>query len=135
MKRKCIKLVTSADYKRAIYIDSDNRKEILAYITKDERHRKKFQFIADIILGGHVNRSLYDKEEISEKTKGVTAMKFFKGQENDRIYCKEIKPLSGACTYIVVAAVLYEKKKTTKLNNEQRQIIENIGGYQYEPEE
>jgi hypothetical protein len=45
-------------------------------------------------------------------------MKFFKGQENDRIYCKEINTTDG--TFIVVCAVLYETKKSTKLTQEQK---------------
>ncbi len=57
-------------------------------------------------------------------------MKFFKGQENDRIYCKEIHTPEGI--FIVVAAILYEKKKATKLNKEQINLIEKIGGYEYE---
>ena len=57
-------------------------------------------------------------------------MKFFKGQENDRIYCKEVHSISG--TFIVVTAILLEKKKTTKLTNEQITIIETVGGYTYE---
>ena len=57
-------------------------------------------------------------------------MKFFKGQENDRIYCKEIHNHSG--TFIVVAAVLYEKKKTSGLNKDQKAIIEKVGRYTYE---
>jgi hypothetical protein len=57
-------------------------------------------------------------------------MKFFKGQENDRIYCKEINTTDG--TFIVVCAVLYETKKSTKLTQEQKNIIEKIGGYKYE---
>lgn len=57
-------------------------------------------------------------------------MKFFKGQENDRIYCKEVHAVSGA--FIVVTALLFEKKKTTKLSQEQISIIETVGGYTYE---
>lgn len=57
-------------------------------------------------------------------------MKFFKGQDNDRIYCKEVHSSNG--THIVVAAILYLKKKTTKLTNEQKLIIEKVGGYDYE---
>jgi hypothetical protein len=45
-------------------------------------------------------------------------MKFFKGQENDRIYCKEINTVDG--TFIVVAAILYETKKSNKLTKEQK---------------
>ena len=57
-------------------------------------------------------------------------MKFFKGQENDRIYCKEVNTISG--TFVVIAAVLYEKKKTNKLNQKQINIIEKVGGFEYE---
>ncbi|MFN8579155.1 MAG: hypothetical protein U0354_20185 [Candidatus Sericytochromatia bacterium] len=99
-------------------------------MNKDDRHKKKFKFISDIILGGHKNPAIYDKEEINNKCKDVTAMKFFKGQDNDRIYCKEVHSSSG--THIVVAAILYENKKNTKLNNEQKSIIETVGGYTYE---
>jgi uncharacterized protein YqfB (UPF0267 family) len=130
LKRKCKKIISSKDGKRAIYLDEQNAKEILAYLNKDDRHKKKFKFISDIILGGHKNPAIYDKEEINNKCKDVTAMKFFKGQDNDRIYCKEVHSLSG--THIVVAAILYENKKNTKLNNEQKSIIETVGGYTYE---
>ena len=130
MKRKCRKLISSIDGKRAIYIDSENEAEILAYLEKDARHKKKFKFISQIIVEGHRNTEVYDKEEINDKCKGVTAMKFFKGQENDRIYCKEVHSISG--TFIVVTAILLEKKKTTKLTNEQITIIETVGGYTYE---
>ncbi len=130
MKRKCKYLIGSQDGKRAIYIDEENQQEIISYLTKDKRHNKKFKFISDIILGGHRNSEIYDKEEVNDKCKGVTAMKFFKGQDNDRIYCKEIHSSEG--TFIIVAAVLYEKKKTTKLNQEQVKLIEKVGGYDYE---
>lgn len=130
LKRKCTKLISSVDGRRAIYIDSENETEILAYLNKDDRHKKKFKFISQIILEGHRNPTVYDKEEINDKCKGVTAMKFFKGQENDRIYCKEIHSPAG--THIVVTAILYEKKKTLRLSKEQISIIETVGGYLYE---
>ncbi len=37
-------------------------------------------------------------------------MKFFKGQENDRLYCKQFSNSEGE--FIVVAAELFLKKKT-----------------------
>lgn len=130
MKRKCKYLIGSKDAKKKIYLDSECAAEIYNYIKQDERHENKFKFIAEIILGGHRNPSVYDKEEINERCKGVTAMKFFKGQENDRIYCKEFTTVDG--TFIVVAAILYLNKKTTKLTNKQISIIEKVGGYNYE---
>jgi hypothetical protein len=57
-------------------------------------------------------------------------MKFFKGQENDRIYCKEIKSETG--THIVVTSVLHERKKSQGLSSKEIAIIEKIGGYDYE---
>jgi hypothetical protein len=86
--------------------------------------------IADIILNNHRNTEVYDKEEINNKCKDVTAMKFFKGQDNDRIYCKEIHSSQGV--FIVVAAVLSEKKKTRKLNQKQINLIEKVAKYSYE---
>lgn len=130
LKRKCKKLISSKDGKRSIYIDSENESEIWAYLNKDKRHKNKFRFISEIILEGHRNTEVYDKEDINDKCKDVTAMKFFKGQENDRIYCKEVHTISGS--FIVVAAILFEKKKTTKLTTEHKKIIQTVGGYTYE---
>jgi hypothetical protein len=123
-------MISSKDGKRSIYIDSENKEEILKYIRQDNRHIKKFKFISEIILGGHKNTEVYDKEDINKKCKDVTAMKFFKGQENDRIYCKEIKSNSG--THIVVTAVLHEKKKSDDLSSKEIAMINKIGGYDYE---
>lgn len=130
MTRKCEHIISSKDGKRSIYVDLINKQHILGYIRRDERHRRKFQYITDIILGGHKNTEVYDKENINEKCKGVTAMKFFKGQENDRIYCKEIHTAKG--TIIVIASILLEKKKNTRLSAREIAVIEKVGGYKYE---
>ena len=83
-----------------------------------------------LILEGHKNTDLYDKEEINDKCKGVTAMKFFKGQENDRIYCKEQKTDNGI--YIIVTAEIYPRKKSNKVSKKEIPIIEKIASYEYE---
>jgi hypothetical protein len=128
--RKCEHIVSTKDSKRAIYVDSANKSSIMEYLGRDKRHRRKFQYIADLILGGYKNTEVYDKEDINERCKNVTAMKFFKGQENDRIYCKEIHSSTG--TFIVIASILHEKKKSKKLSAKEIAIIEKVGGYQYE---
>ncbi|HVU96906.1 MAG TPA: hypothetical protein VHE34_16870 [Puia sp.] len=132
MKRQCNIVATSNDGRRHICIDKINKKEILAYLTSSERHLKKWRHIVELLLGGHVNHKLYDKEEINDKSKGVTAMKFFKGQENDRIYCKEQRTKEGV--FIIVAAHLYEKKKSQKVTKKEIPLIEKIGQYEYEIE-
>ena len=103
---------------------------MLAYINQDDRHKKKFKFITDIILGGYKNTELYDKEDINENCKDVTAMKFFKGQEIDRIYCKEIHTPNG--THIIVTSILHRRKKNKKLSAKEIALIEKVGGYLYE---
>ena len=88
MKRTAIIIRTSKDGKRKIAVDEENYQQILDYIKQDNRHKNKFNDICNIILNGLRNPDLYDKENINKKCKHVTAMKFFKGQENDRIYCQ-----------------------------------------------
>ena len=123
-------MISSKDGKRSIYIDSEHKVEISAYIQQDKRHQKKFKFISDIILGGYTNSAVYGKEAINENCKAVTAMKFFKGQENDRIYCKEIITETGV--FIVVAAILHKRKKSNGLSPKEKTLINKIGGYHYE---
>lgn len=130
MIRKCEKIKSSEDGKRAIYVDSINKKEILDYLLQDDRHKEKFRFIRDIILAGLHNKKLYKKEDISKKCKDVYAMRFFVGQENDRIYCKQVHDDTGS--HIVVMAILHEKKKSEHLSSKEISEIEKIGGYIYE---
>lgn len=59
-------------------------------------------------------------------------MKFFKGQENDRIYCIEQKTEG---LFIIVAAEVYEKKKSQKLTKKELPIIHKIAKYDYQIEQ
>lgn len=133
LARLCEILVRSADGKKAICIDKQNKAQILAYIKQSPRHLKKWNHIVQLILEGHKNTELYDKEEINERCKGITAMKFFKGQENDRIYCKEQQMNAGL--YVIVTAELYLKKKSNKVSKKEIPIIEKIAKYEYKIEE
>ena len=123
-------MISSYDGRRAIYIDEENCESIISYIKKNKSHEKKFNYIAEIILEGYRNCDLYDKEDINEHCKDVTAMKFFKGRENARIYCKEMTTPKG--TRIVIAAVLHPGKKSQKNSQVERNIINRVGGYEYE---
>jgi hypothetical protein len=133
LARLCEILKMSADGKKAVCIDKENKKAILAYIYQSERHVKKFRHIVELILGGYKNTELYDKEDINEKAKNVTAMKFFKGQENDRIYCKEQRTADGL--FIIVTAAIYPKKKTNKVSKKEIPIIKKIATYDYQIEQ
>lgn len=130
MKRKAVVIRTSSDGKRQIALDEENSLEIRSYLTKDARQKKKLIDICNIILNGLRNTDLYDKENISDKCKHVTAMKFFKGQENDRIYCKEIHLKEKIL--VIVAAKLHEKKKSKKNSHKEINLIEKVAAYEYE---
>ncbi len=125
-------MIRSIDGKRAICVDIENKAAILEYIYRDKRHKKKWLHFANLFLNGYRNSDLYDKEDIDSKSKGVTAIKFFKGQENDRIYCKEQRTADGI--YLIVTAELYEKKKSQSVDKKIIPIIHKIAKYEYEIE-
>ena len=129
MERSATILRTSPNGKRCIAVDNEVFDEVLTYIRQDDRHKNKFVDIVNVIIAGHKNRDLYDKEDIDASCKDVTAMKFFKGQENDRIYCKEVR--RGDKTMIVIMGALHERKKTTKNSKREISIIHNVGSYTY----
>lgn len=126
-------MAQSIDGKIAICIDKENKDEILAYIQQSPRHLKKWRHIVQLLLEGHKNTELYDKEEINDKCRGVTAMKFFKGQENDRIYCKEQKNENGL--FIIVTVAIYLRKKSNKVSKKEIPVIEKVGQYEYKIEQ
>ena len=130
MKRKAIKIKESSDGRRSIAVDEENAEELLKFFQQDMRYQKKFNHICDLILGNHINRELYDKEEPDDKSKGVRAMKFFKGQENARVYCKEVNTRDK--TTVIVAAEVLERKKQTKLTHKEINIIHRVASYEYE---
>lgn len=128
--RKAREIIKSKDGKRIICIDTDNWGTIFKYINQDDKHKKKFNYICGVLLDGHRNSDVYDKEDINDKCKDVTAMKFFKGNSNDRIYCKEVSLEDK--TFVIIACELFEKKKSQKNNKKNTPIIEQIGKTNYE---
>lgn len=128
LKRKCKHIITSPDGRRALYVDLENEKEILEYWNRDPRHLDKFRFIADLLLKGLYTRKHYCKVEINHECKNVTEMRFFVGQENDRVYCKEMRNSHGV--YVIIAAILHERKGD--FSSKESSLIQKVGGYNYE---
>ncbi|MDX1828874.1 MAG: hypothetical protein R3342_04930 [Lutibacter sp.] len=127
MQRKAIIIRKSSDGKRCVCVDVENAETILAYA---KLHQKKFNHIVGIILNQLRVPDLYDKENINKQVKSVTAMKFFKGGSNDRIYCKEFT--QNDKTFTVVAVELFEKKKTQKNSPKITHLINKISNYEYQ---
>lgn len=130
MKRKALHIKSSEDGKRAIYVDEKNAGELLGLLNSEPALMKKFKHVCAIILGGHRNSDLYDKEEINAKCKGVTAMKLMKGKLNPRIYCKEIT--TGENLRIVICCELLQKKKSQKLTHKEINLINKVAQYEYD---
>lgn len=129
MTRTATIIKESEDSKRCIAIDNAIYKEFLDFINTNSRYRNKFLTIAEFLLGGHTNRSLYDKEEPDSKSKGVRAMKFFKGNENHRIYCRE-QTLEDK-TFVIIASEIHMRKKQTKLSHRELTVIHRVASYEY----
>jgi hypothetical protein len=127
MERTAVVVKKSPDGKRSIAIDSLNAEHI--YNTLQQNNLvKKFDLICNTILNGIRNPDLYDKEDINDRCKKVTAMKF-KGKPNARIYCKEIK--ADDKTLIVICAEMLENKKNQKNQHREINLIEKVAGYEY----
>ena len=133
MKRKAFIFQKSENGKKVICIDIENAESLLTFLNKDNRPKKKFRYISELILRGIRNTELYDKENINKRAKDVTAMKFFKGQENARIYCKEQRINNQL--FNIVCCELLEAKKTQGNNKPIKRIIDKISKYEYEIEE
>jgi len=109
-----------------LYIDEKALKEVAAFL---KENKKKFRSILYYILQGKYNESLYGKESVSEKAKGITAMKF-SGKLNSRIYCKEFFLDSGK--KIVAIEFLENKSFQSASKKSLKPKLESIGGYEYE---
>jgi hypothetical protein len=129
--KRIAKIIRSnSDGTRSICVDLDNYAEIIEYISRSAAHKKRFNYITGVILEGLRMPDVYDKEDINDKCKGVTAMKLFKGGSNDRIYCRE-QTLEDK-TFVVITSELFEKKKSQKINQKIKNTIQKVASYEYE---
>lgn len=127
--KRAKEILRSKDGKRIICVDIHNWEEIFDYVNQDKKHIKKFKYICGVILDGHRNTDIYDKENINADCKDVTAMKFFKGSDNDRLYCKEVT--LNDKTFVIIACELFKKKKSQKNNKKNIPIINKVGKSHY----
>jgi len=128
-KRGCTIIKTSKDGRIVIAVDDENADTILGYADRDDKHKKKFRFITELILEKKASKELFKQEKINMACAQVYAMRFFPGQENDRIYCQKIERYK--VTYIILCELL-EKKKSTKLKHREVTLINKVARYEYE---
>jgi len=113
-----------------IAIDDDNKEEIKKFLKSNQIYQDKFQKVIEIILNNLKVPDLFDKEDIDGKSKDVWAMKFLKGGNNARLYCKEVRTKDSQ--YIIVAVIPLEKKKNQKNKSVEKSLIQKVASYDYE---
>ncbi|MES2277971.1 MAG: hypothetical protein V4592_18225 [Bacteroidota bacterium] len=128
MSQKKAKIIRSKG-NRHVAIDIDNYGDIISFIKSKDIYVKKFNRIIDIILNNLRVPDLFDKEDIDNKSKDVWAMKFLKGGDNPRIYCKEIR--TEEKHYIIVTSVVLPKKKNQENKSKEKSLIRQVAGYDY----
>lgn len=112
----------------SLYIDEKEKKKILDFLDKN---KTKFQRILVEILSGSYRFKLYDREEVSDRAKGITAMKFSSGSFlNARLYCKEFFMPDGK--KVVIISLLEKKKVRNAKDKVIKNLLETIGGYEYD---
>lgn len=129
MSRRAVIIRESTDGRRKIAVDDDLQAELNTLLKGDIKLAKKFDYICRLILTNIRNNEVYDKEEIDDLSQGVTAMKFFKGGRNARIYCKETTTDEGV--FVVICCEYLPKKKQQELRQAERNIIHRVANYQF----
>lgn len=113
----------------SLYVDEENKTEILGILSEN---KDRFRRAVYELLQGRYNNELYGKEEVSNKTKNITAFKFKRRRGlNYRIYCKEyIDEFSPNIKKVVM--IIAHNKKTQKIDKRLKRILETIAKYEYE---
>ena len=113
----------------SLFVDEENNAEIYKILSENTDRFRRAIFE---LLQGRYNNELYRKEEISGKTKNITAFKFKKRRgTNYRIYCKEYIDEHSPNIKKVVMITVYNKK-TQKIDKKLKQTLESIAKYDYE---
>ncbi|UEG49262.1 hypothetical protein LK994_11530 [Ferruginibacter lapsinanis] len=134
MKRKCIVIKSAKEYgssyRRYLCVDEINADEIIQLI---EKKRKRFWYIVERTLTqSGIYWDCYGQEAMNDKSKGVSAIKFF-DVDNTRIYCKEVSDDTGG--FYIVCSILLLSKKVQENDQRIKEIILKIASYEYEIEQ
>lgn len=97
----------------------------------DGRHKKKFQDIVNHIKNELNNRHLFKREKLDGEVNAIWAMRFFVGQENDRIYCQQTT-FNGKKAFVLSSLLLH--KETDENGPREIAEIEKVSNYEYEYE-
>lgn len=126
-------IAVSSDKKKKVFIDSQNKAEIMGAISREVGLNKKLSYIINLLLespNGPASE-LYGFENIEKGCEHVSAMKPFpKSNRNARIYCQHWN-LEGGNSVIIMSEFLH-KKKNKKLKKADKNIIRRVASYEYD---
>ncbi|HEY1017920.1 MAG TPA: hypothetical protein VGE25_02935 [Sediminibacterium sp.] len=111
---------------RHFCIDIENADEIFASISN--KKKKFWEIVERILTQRNMYYDHYKSEKISNLSKGISAIRFL-GNENIRIYCKEVSTKEGSFFIVCAKAI---KKKVQKNDKRIDGIINSIVTYEYE---
>jgi hypothetical protein len=129
--RKAFLLETSANGNVALYIDSENAKDLLAFWNQDAKHEKWFKHRKSFLLQGLKSPDIFGSESHSDKTKNIWAIKH-KGGENWRVYCQRYQNPDGSSQVIIVQCELLVHKSSQENSPAIKAIVERIADYNYQ---
>jgi len=113
----------------SLYVDEKNKLEIYELI---EKNNNRFKRAVYVLLQGNYHNDLYGKEDVSGKTRNITAFKFKRRHNsNYRIYCHEYFDEFLPNVKKVVMIIVYNKK-SQKIDKKLKSILEKISKYNYE---
>jgi hypothetical protein len=129
MKRTATIIERSPDGRRCVAVDDKHADEILDFLKRNPRVRKKFRYVTKVLLEGHRVPDLYDKEDIEKGCEGVMAMKLLKGAENTRIYCRE-EFVKGKY-FVIICCDFIAHKSSQKNSHREKEVIRRVATYEY----
>lgn len=132
MKKEYICIAKGTNKARYLYVDKENAENILSFLQKDDKYKKKFQYVVQLLIEGNETSDIFGKEGISKDVQDVYAIKLFKGGDNSRIYCKTYELEDGS--FHIIMAGLLEKKKSQKLTQKIKNLITKVSNYEYDIE-
>ncbi len=115
------------DGRVTFFVDVQYEDRLYSLLERDDKLMKRFRENLDRIRIGKVTDDIYKRAKISQKTSNVYEIKL----KQYRIFCKQINKPSNK----IVIAVSHIMKKKQKFDKHTRELIERIGGYEYEFEE
>jgi hypothetical protein len=124
VKRDCFIYKSSEAFKKHIYVDKGNAKDIYNFI---KGNYDKFNRIGLRVL--ETENHYYKNYEKAQSFNKIYEMRFL-GNPNGRIYCREVKGADGRFCIVMGKVVVY--KKSEKIDKSIKSQLKVLETYEYQ---